>query len=130
MSAPRQGGSKEWRSLWSVERCNRAFREGERRGPSKDGYVSVSIVINDRRYALQEHRLVMERMLARPLEKHENVHHLNGVKDDNHPANLELWASSQPAGQRIEDLLAWASKIIETYGPDAERLAKLRCEPL
>lgn len=69
-----------------------------------------------KRGAIGEHQLVMSEMLGRPLLPGENVHHRNGVRDDNRPENLELWTTSQPFGQRVEDKLVWAREIIDRYG--------------
>ena len=69
-----------------------------------------------------EHRAVMAEHLGRPLRKNENVHHINGIKDDNRIENLELWARTQPCGQRVRDVLAWAEQMIETYGAERNKL--------
>lgn len=59
-----------------------------------------------------EHRIVMENVLGRPLKPFENVHHKNGIRNDNRVENLELWSKPQPVGQRPEDLVDW---VLESY---------------
>ena len=79
-----------------------------------DGYVRRVVSGKLKRV----HTIVMEEIIGRPLLRSESVHHKNGQRDDNRPENLELWSRSQPAGQRVEDKVAWALEILRLYKPE------------
>ena len=93
--------------------------KGKDRWVASSGYAWVRRPDHPDAYrngTLQEHTVVMSDLLGRPLLPGENVHHKNGVRDDNRPENLELWISHQPKGHRASDLVAWAREILDRYG--------------
>ncbi len=104
-----------------------AYTKGVVRIPrhkTTQGYIVVSAphhpkVVDRHSKRVFEHIIIMENVLKRYLLPNENVHHKNGIRDDNRPENLELWIKSQPAGQRVSDIVAWAIEILNIYSPEA-----------
>lgn len=88
------------------------LRDGRRRGPkhpnwrggvrenSRTGYVrvwvdpddpmAVMVPASEKGSHVPQHRLVMARLLGRPLFAWEQVHHINGIRNDNRIENLQL----------------------------------------
>lgn len=87
----------------------------------KDGYALINVPDHPKAHQnrVREHVVVMEASLGRYLVYPEEVHHLNGVRDDNRIENLELWSKSQPAGTRVEDKVTWAIEILNQYNKGA-----------
>ena len=67
-----------------------------------------------KRARILEHRYVMEKRLGRRLLKAESVHHIDGQRANNDPANLELWVKTQPSGQRVADLITYVVQYHRT----------------
>lgn len=98
---------------------NKQYPFSKIRHISKDGYVYVYFRAHpncDKEGRIFEHRLIMEKRLGRYLLPFENVHHKNGIRNDNRTENLELWVKAQPAGARVKDVVKWAKEIIKLYG--------------
>ena len=75
------------------------------------GYIEIRV---DNQY-VKEHRYVYEKHYNIKLTSKQNIHHINGDKLDNRIENLELWDTSQPSGQRVEDKIKYYSDLIKKY---------------
>lgn len=88
--------------------AHRWGRPGKRRfTESRTGYI----VVTKGTWRQYEHRAIMEKEIGRKLRPEESVHHRNGIKDDNRPENLELWATKHLGGQRAAEQDIWSGNI-------------------
>jgi hypothetical protein len=127
------------RTATAVGMCDYHYRQLHRRG----GILSAHPIRQKRngvhskgyRYVTRggkqvlEQRVVMERKIGRPLRDNENVHHLDGDRLNNDPSNLELWVKTQPSGQRVEDKIEAAIRLLKEY-PEIVGRKGLRLIPL
>ena len=79
----------------------------------KNGYRSV-YVKEHKKYIL-EHRYIYEKHYGVNLESNQNIHHINGDRLDNRIENLELWDTTQPQGQRVEEKIMFYKELYERY---------------
>jgi len=79
---------------------------------NKKGYVEIKFGENRGRL---EHRIIYEQHYGIKLLPHQNVHHINGNRTDNRIENLELWDTSQPSGQRVEDKIKYFFYLVIEY---------------
>lgn len=105
---------------WSAKFCKVHIRKS---ATDKRGYVRLYGYADHPNASkggrIFQHVLVMAEHLGRPLLPEENVHHKNGVRHDNRIENLELWSTTQPSGQRVEDKVAWAKELLALYEPES-----------
>ena len=73
------------------------MKRGEGRYVNNFGYVLLRMPDHPDAVGgyVREHRYVMEQVLDRELRKNEHVHHINGDKTDNRPANLAIYSRSE-----------------------------------
>jgi hypothetical protein len=69
----------------------------------KQGYAVDTSDRNNKRYI---HRLVMEKMIGRPLRSDEIVHHIDGNKLNNDPSNLQIVTRAEHIRIHKDDLLS------------------------
>lgn len=105
----------DWRRLEDVEQINwRPAGNGYRFGTWPE-HPNANV-----RKMIAHHTAVMAAVLGRPLMVGESVHHKNGVRHDNRPENLELWANAHRPGQRVSELIAFAHEILDRYADDMQ----------
>lgn len=102
-----------WKGGRKVDRGHIRILKPEHPNHDSQGYV-------------YEHRLVMEKYLGRYLTKDEDVHHINGIKDDNRLENLELLTHAEHTKHHSIGNKYWLGRKHSEESKKRMSLAKLR----
>ena len=109
----------------SIKCTHEAFKKGtfiynRKKGKNRGRYTNSQgyVMVHEDGKRKCEHRVVMEQMLGRPLERYETVHHINGDRADNRLSNLQIWVGRHPSGtstnhykEEIDGLLKRISEL-------------------
>jgi len=87
-------GKKVYKKKYQFKRTKKffcSFKCRKYRHIDSMGYIAIRMPNGKR---IREHRIIMSKIIKRPLKKTEHVHHKNGDTCDNRPQNLKLMTES------------------------------------
>lgn len=120
----RDGGSKSCGCLTKEkarQRCGPLHTQYTNGRTNKEGYVLLSNKRGhpnaNKRGRILEHTFVMSEYLGRPIMPGEEVHHKNGIRNDNRIENLELRSGHHGAGARVCDMIEFCVDYLKQYAP-------------
>lgn len=92
---------KRTSAKYCSKRCKWDNNGGQNKKPvtwwkNQKGYIEGRIWLADgTQIRVKQHRWIVTGIIGRPLEDWEDVHHINGIKDDNSPENLQIICHSE-----------------------------------
>lgn len=118
-------------AVWNVGEKNGFWKGG--RSIASNGYVLIRVgkdhPLSDVRGYAYEHRIVASEKLGRMVAKDEIVHHINGVKTDNRPENLEVCLSNaEHRAKHRDEITEWVHSCIFHSPYERGQLAEMAGE--